>query len=45
MGKFRRKDQQSVQEELWLRPQELVRGPQDGFYSKLNGVLGQLGFT
>jgi len=45
MGKFRRKDQQSVQEELWLRPQELVRGPQDGFYSKLNGVLAKLGFT
>lgn len=45
MGKFRRKDQQSVQEELWLRPQELVRGPQDGFYYKLNGVLAKLGFT
>jgi transposase len=45
MGKFRRKDQQSVQEELWLRPQELVRGPQDGFYSKLDSVLCGLHFT
>ena len=45
MGKFRRKDQQSVQEELWLRPQELVRGPQDGFYSKLESVLAKLRFT
>lgn len=45
MGKFRRKDQQSVQEELWLRPQELVRGPQDGFYSKLERVLAKLRFT
>jgi transposase len=45
MEKFRRKDQQSVQEELWLRPQELVRGPQDGFYSKLGSVLTKLRFT
>jgi transposase len=45
MGKFRRKDRQSVQEELWLRPQELVRGPRDGFYSKLEGVLSKLRFT
>jgi transposase len=34
-----------VQEELWLRPQELVRGPQDGFYSKLGSVLTKLRFT
>jgi transposase len=34
-----------VQEELWLRPQELVRGPQDGFYSKLESVLAKLRFT
>ena len=45
MGKFRRKDQQSAQEELWLRPQELVKGPHDGFYSRLESVLAKLGFT
>jgi transposase len=45
MGKFRRKDRQEAQEELWLRPQELVRGPQDGFYSKLESVLAKLRFT
>jgi transposase len=45
MGKFRRKDNQIVQEELWVRPRELARGPVDGFYSKLNGVLEKAGFT
>jgi transposase len=45
MGKFRRKDNQIVQEELWVRPQELARGPVDGFYAKLNGVLEKAGFT
>lgn len=45
VGKFRRKDQQSVQEELWLRAQELVRGPQDGFYARLNAALVKTLFT
>jgi transposase len=45
MGKFRRKDSQVQQQELWLRPQELVMGPQDGFYTKLSTVLSKLGFT
>ena len=45
MGKFRRKDQQSVQEELWLRPGDLVRGPQEGFYARLNATLEKIGFT
>lgn len=45
MGKFRRKDQTDAQQELWIRPQELVLGPQDGFYSKLNTVLQKMDFT
>jgi transposase len=45
MGKFRRKDQQSVQEELWLRPGDLVKGPQEGFYARLNAALEKIGFT
>jgi transposase len=45
MGKFRRKDQQSVQEELWLRPGDLVKGPQEGFYARLNAALEKMGFT
>ena len=45
MGKFRRKDSQVQQQELWVRPQELVMGPQDGFYTKLSAVLSKLGFT
>jgi transposase len=45
MGKFRRKDQTDAQQELWIRPQELVLGPQDGFYSKLNAVLHKMDFT
>lgn len=45
MGKFRRKDRQVIQEELWVRPQELARGPVNGFYTKLNGVLEKARFT
>lgn len=45
MGKFRRKDQQSVQQEFWLRPGDLVRGAQEGFYARLNGALEKIDFT
>ncbi len=45
MEKFRRKDRHSEKEELWLRPGELVSGPRDGFYTKLESVLTKLGFT
>ena len=39
MRKFRRRDEQINQQELWVRPQELVMGAEDGFYTKLNKVL------
>lgn len=45
MGKFRRRDRQNQQQDLWLRPEELVKGAQDGFYAKLNRVLEKTGFT
>jgi transposase len=45
MEKFRRKDRQSTQDDLWLRPGDLVSGPRDGFYSKLDDVLAKLKFT
>jgi len=45
MRKFRRRDEQINQQELWVRPQELVMGAQDGFYSKLNKVLAGMQFT
>jgi len=45
MGKFRRKDQHMVQHEFWIRPGDLVRGAQEGFYAKLNGALEKIGFT
>ena len=45
MGKFRRKDQQSEQQEFWLRPGDLVRGAQEGFYARLTAALEKIGFT
>ena len=38
MGKFLRKDQTDPQMELWIRPQDLVMGRQDEFYTKRNAV-------
>ena len=45
MSKFRRKDPQSLQADLWIQPGELTKGPKDGFYSKLLDVLEGMDFT
>jgi len=45
MSKFRRKDPQSLQVDLWIQPGELTKGPKDGFYSKLHTVLDTMDFT
>ena len=45
MSKFRRKDPQSLQADLWIQPGELVKGPRDGFYSKPLTVLDGMNFT
>jgi transposase len=44
MGKFRRKET-AAQEELWVRPQEIVAGPHNAFYTKLAALLTKIGFT
>ena len=44
MSKFRRKDPDSLQADLWIQPGELTKGPKDGFYAKLRGVLDGMDF-
>lgn len=45
MSKFRHKDPAALQADLWIQPGELVKGPKDGFYSKLLEVLESMDFT
>jgi transposase len=45
MSKFRRKDPQALQTDLWIQPGKLTKGPKDGFYSKLLEVLEGMDFT
>jgi transposase len=45
MSKFRRKDPNSLQADLWIQPGELTKGPKDGFYSKLLKVLDSMDFS
>jgi len=45
MSKFRRKDPQALDADLWIQPGKLTKGPKDGFYSKLLDVLEGMDFT
>ena len=45
MGKFRRKDTAPAQQDLWLRPEEIVTGPHSAFYTKLAALLEKVRFT
>ena len=45
LSKFRRKDPQSLQADLWIQPGELTKGPKDGSYSKLLTVHDGVYFT
>jgi hypothetical protein len=44
MGKFRRKDTAPAQQDLWLRPEEIVTGPHNIVYTKLATPLEKAGF-
>jgi hypothetical protein len=45
MGKFRRKDTAPAQQHLWLRPEEIVTGTYNLFYTKLAALLEKVRFT
>jgi transposase len=45
MGKFRSKDTAPAQQDLWLRPEEIVTGPHNAFYTKLAALLEKVSFT
>ena len=45
MGKFCSKDPLALPAELWIQTGELAKGPNDGFYSKLNAVLAAMDFA
>ena len=43
MGKFLRKVTAPAQQDLWLRPEEIVTGPHHAFHLKLAALLKKLG--
>jgi hypothetical protein len=45
MRRLRRKDRAPAQQHLWLRPEEIVTGPHNAFYTTLAALLEQVGFT
>jgi hypothetical protein len=45
MGNFRRKDTAPAQQDLWLRPEEIVTGPHHAFCTKLAVLPEKMGFT
>ena len=45
MSKFKGKDREVQQLDLWVPTQQIVSGPRHTFYDRLNVVLRQMDFT